>query len=215
RIIIGWMSNWDYALKLPTAPWRGALTAPRELRLIRNRNGIRLAADPVRELDQLKGERLAHEQNIELRDSRRISSDRPLPNLIDLEMHINWENGGSEDWALEFRNADGESLTFDFQVSLNQLTVDRSGASVGIESTPDFMREISAPLDLGGLQAMGIRILKDSSSIELFLDDGRSLLTLNYFTDQPLDQLEISPRGSEHPLTIASLDIFELSGTWE
>ena len=31
RIFIGWMSNWQYALKTPTTPWRSAMTLPREL----------------------------------------------------------------------------------------------------------------------------------------------------------------------------------------
>jgi sucrose-6-phosphate hydrolase SacC (GH32 family) len=33
RIFIGWMSNWDYAGKVPTDPWRSAMTLPRELSL--------------------------------------------------------------------------------------------------------------------------------------------------------------------------------------
>ena len=33
RIFIGWMSNWDYASKVPTDPWRSAMTLPRELSL--------------------------------------------------------------------------------------------------------------------------------------------------------------------------------------
>jgi sucrose-6-phosphate hydrolase SacC (GH32 family) len=33
RIFLGWMSNWDYAGKVPTDPWRSAMTLPRELSL--------------------------------------------------------------------------------------------------------------------------------------------------------------------------------------
>ena len=32
-VAIAWMSNWDYAAKVPTTPWRGAMTLPRELSL--------------------------------------------------------------------------------------------------------------------------------------------------------------------------------------
>ena len=38
RIMIGWMSNWDYAKRLPTAPYRGQMSIPREITL-ENRNG--------------------------------------------------------------------------------------------------------------------------------------------------------------------------------
>ena len=33
KIFIGWMSNWHYAHKVSTNPWRGAMTLPRELSL--------------------------------------------------------------------------------------------------------------------------------------------------------------------------------------
>jgi sucrose-6-phosphate hydrolase SacC (GH32 family) len=36
RIFLGWMSNWDYAGKVPTDPWRSAMTLPRELSLQAN-----------------------------------------------------------------------------------------------------------------------------------------------------------------------------------
>ena len=32
-ITIGWMSNWDYAARIPTAPWKGAMALPRVLSL--------------------------------------------------------------------------------------------------------------------------------------------------------------------------------------
>jgi sucrose-6-phosphate hydrolase SacC (GH32 family) len=34
KIFLGWMSNWEYAGKVPTDPWRSAMTIPRELSLI-------------------------------------------------------------------------------------------------------------------------------------------------------------------------------------
>jgi fructan beta-fructosidase len=33
KIFLGWMSNWHYAGKVPTHPWRSAMTIPRELSL--------------------------------------------------------------------------------------------------------------------------------------------------------------------------------------
>jgi fructan beta-fructosidase len=29
RILLAWMSNWDYTQDVPTAPWCGAMTVPR------------------------------------------------------------------------------------------------------------------------------------------------------------------------------------------
>lgn len=47
RILIAWMSNWDYAATTPTSPWRGAMTIPRELSLRRQDDRLVLAQLPV------------------------------------------------------------------------------------------------------------------------------------------------------------------------
>ncbi len=46
-ILIGWMSNWQYASKLPTSPWRGQMSVPRRLSLLRDAAGLALVQDPV------------------------------------------------------------------------------------------------------------------------------------------------------------------------
>ncbi len=47
RVLIAWMSNWDYAAAVPTAPWRGAMTVPRRLRLTMYEGRPQLRAEPV------------------------------------------------------------------------------------------------------------------------------------------------------------------------
>ena len=43
KIFLGWMSNWHYAGKVPTDPWRSAMTLPRELSL----HGDRIIQTPI------------------------------------------------------------------------------------------------------------------------------------------------------------------------
>ncbi len=47
---IGWINNWEYAAQVPTDPWRGQMSVPRELDLVSTRHGWRLRQRPVREL---------------------------------------------------------------------------------------------------------------------------------------------------------------------
>jgi sucrose-6-phosphate hydrolase SacC (GH32 family) len=47
RIFIGWMSNWDYAAKLPSPIWRTSMTSPRELALREVSGELFLASDPI------------------------------------------------------------------------------------------------------------------------------------------------------------------------
>src|SRR6185437_6355209 len=54
RLWLGWMCNWGYARDLPTAPWQGAMTLPRQIRLRVTAEGFRLTQQPVTELAILR-----------------------------------------------------------------------------------------------------------------------------------------------------------------
>jgi fructan beta-fructosidase len=45
---LGWMNNWWYAQDVPTSPWRGAMTVPRQLTLRSSTEGWRLIQAPFR-----------------------------------------------------------------------------------------------------------------------------------------------------------------------
>ena len=45
--LIGWMDNWAYADKLPTAPWRGQMTLPRTLTYSQDSAGLALIQQPL------------------------------------------------------------------------------------------------------------------------------------------------------------------------
>lgn len=50
RIFIGWMSNWQYGLKIPTSIWRSSMTAPRQLHLLEVDGALLLTANPIKEI---------------------------------------------------------------------------------------------------------------------------------------------------------------------
>lgn len=54
RIVASWQNNWQYASKVPTTPWRGQLSIPRDLGLIRSDGTYWLTQTPVPELAVLK-----------------------------------------------------------------------------------------------------------------------------------------------------------------
>jgi fructan beta-fructosidase len=54
RLFLGWMSNWLYATVVPTETWRSAMTIPRELKIIKANNTLRIVSTPVRELAGIK-----------------------------------------------------------------------------------------------------------------------------------------------------------------
>ena len=54
HILAGWQNNWHYAHQVPTAPWRGQLSIPRDLGLIRDSDTYWLTQTPAQELAALK-----------------------------------------------------------------------------------------------------------------------------------------------------------------
>ncbi len=50
KIFLAWMSNWDYAAKLPSPIWRGSMTAPRDLTLVSCNDELFLSALPINNL---------------------------------------------------------------------------------------------------------------------------------------------------------------------
>jgi fructan beta-fructosidase len=47
RVMIGWANNWAYAGDIPTSPWRGAMSLPREITLYEGEGGMRVRQRPV------------------------------------------------------------------------------------------------------------------------------------------------------------------------
>ena len=58
RILAGWQNNWHYAPQVPTTPWRGQLSIPRDLGLIRDADTYWLTQTPAQELAVLKNSAL-------------------------------------------------------------------------------------------------------------------------------------------------------------
>jgi len=208
RRLIGWMSNWSYAGGLPTAPWRGAMTAPRDLRLIDTEEGVRLAAPPVPELAQLRAGPPLELDAAELAAPLALDGGGALPPLFEARLRI----AGGADWSLSLSNRGGEGLVL--RRLGGQLEIDRSRAASGLEAVDEFRRLIVAPLPASA-EPLEIHILKDVASLEVWLGDGRALATLNYFVDAPLDALLLTPASPERPLRGLESRIQPLAGIWE
>ncbi|PTQ07460.1 glycosyl hydrolase family 32 [Sphingomonas oleivorans] len=215
RILIGWMNNWQYANALPTSPWRGAMTLPRELRLIRTDAGLRLSCAPLAELATLRrGNPITH-RNVLIDEAYDLGNGAALGELLDISLQMDWPQQEAHDWSMHFLNGDDEELTLNFDMRSGQLCVDRTKASFRIGDVASFSSEIIAPIEIGGETSIGLRMIKDTSSLEIYLEDGRGLLTLNYFVESRLDRLEMRSGRDGHPIKLKAASINALTGIWD
>ncbi|MDF5735586.1 MULTISPECIES: glycoside hydrolase family 32 protein [unclassified Nostoc] len=77
RILAGWQNNWHYAHQTPTTPWRGQLSIPRDLGLMRDSDTYWLTQTPVQELALLRNSALGRVTRLR---------DKPLTNRTPEEL---------------------------------------------------------------------------------------------------------------------------------
>ena len=216
KLIIGWMNNWEYANALPTGPWKGAMTIPRELSLISTPEGERLSSRPVSELLQLGDTPATRFEDYEVTGWHDLFpvGDFENPELLDISMRVDWSESKSNRWLMKFFNDQGEELLLDFHGAVNELHVDRTRASVHMDNVDPFRRIIVAPVLLLGELQVPFRVLIDRGSIEIFLADGRSIVTATYFSAKPLDRVQISSGHITKPVRVRDLEVKQLKSIW-
>ena len=143
KIYLGWMNNWEYADKIPANPYRGAMTAPRELTLVTQNSKLTLLQNPVKELATAA--------------------------VLDHTFVIKPESGKS---GVRFARSDGRSVEVGYDASTQTFYLDRTSIWFDFSST----RIESAHFDSQDSE-FSVRVIIDSSSIEIFVSGGRLAMT--------------------------------------
>jgi fructan beta-fructosidase len=175
RIWLAWMNNWAYAGLLPTGSWRGAMTVPREVGLIRTEaGGYLLTQRPVAELRSLR-EGLP---KVDLADRMIAPANNLLDELVGdaLEIDSTFEPGTASEVGLIVRQGEGEEMKVGYDIVQGVLFVDRShsGSSLMRQSLP---ARHTAPLARDRAGVIRLTVLLDRSSVEVFSGDGRAVIT--------------------------------------
>jgi fructan beta-fructosidase len=191
RVWLGWMSNWLYAQEVPTSPWRSAMTVPRALALRRTNDGLRLVQRPVAELETLRAGAVRSFAGGSLAEAGRwLAAQRDLPMLLDVELRL-----GGMSKAQPFTFAIGterdESLALTVDPAARRLSLDRT-RSGAVNFHKEFPAVHTAPLRLDGDELV-LRLLLDAASLELFAQEGETVMTEIFF-----------PAGRERRLTLTS-----------
>jgi fructan beta-fructosidase len=185
-VLFGWMGNWDYAQKMPTTPWRGAMAIPRELTLSINDGGkpalrSSIAAVPAAVLSSGP----ASERRLEVDDGSQPLGEAfsSRSQLLDVELKpdgaaeagIVLRGSGAAGSTLGGSTEGQDGLRISYQPQSGTLRVDRSAAGTANFSDKfSPYHEAKVPLVDGKLK---LRILLDSSSVEVFAADHGMVIT--------------------------------------
>jgi fructan beta-fructosidase len=188
-IIMSWMSNLNYDEEVPTAGWRGTMTIPRTLSLVRHNRSFKLKQYPVEESIFLRthateiGRTLI---NGEVDWSHYLKTKQPL---LDFELLIT-KIDRSSSWYITLSNDSSEFVKFGFDYSSRSYYFDRS-QSTNLEFSSNFS-DVHRAKRLSTKDQMGVRILIDETSIEMFGDMGEVVLSEQVFPSSRYTKMTIT-----------------------
>jgi fructan beta-fructosidase len=208
RLILGWMSNWNYAQDVPTARWRSAMTLPRELKLVRGVRGLELHSMPVAELQALRGRSAVLPPSRVTAPTELVDPRLPTTGQLEIEMTLSYESATM--LTLRIGNGLGEHALLRIDRRHQQLELDRSAAGV-VGFTAGFTRVQTAHLNVGSA-TLTLRMVLDRSSLELFVNDGATVMTSLIFPRSPFDSVVLS---ADSPVSIRSGKVYALDSIWK
>ncbi|SEI70219.1 levanbiose-producing levanase [Arthrobacter sp. yr096] len=184
-VLLGWMGNWDYAQHAPTTPWRGSMAIPRELTLVRGEKRLELRsgiAGAVREsygraAGDVKGKNLTVSSSAQ--DLGQDFSGRTQ--LIELDMDLT--SAREAGVVLRQSSGSGPGLRISYTRDTRTVKVDRSlaGTNNFSEKFSPF-HQVTLPSS-GNDNTVRLHILLDSSSVEVFVQDGTAVISDTFFPD--------------------------------
>ncbi len=207
-ILIGWMSNWDYAQQVPTEKWRSAMTIPRKLSLENTPMGLRLISRPI---DQLKKLRKNKKEipGIDFAE-KRGETDSLFNGMAEVILEFDKTNAGKESkFGVLLQNDRGEQINIYYETSKHKYFIDRS-RSGKIDFSPRFASIDSAP-GISESDTIKFHLYIDKSSVELFTDDGKVVMTEIFFPNEDFSKIQIY--GTDGGVLVKG-ELYELNSIW-
>ncbi len=204
RIMVGWMSNWQYANLVPASTWRGMFTIPRELSLKQTEHGIRLVHQPIRELQSLRAEHHHWQAEIVKPESNLLKDIHGQALEIVAEFQVAKD---VKRFGFRVRVGMDEHTTINYSVEDESLNLDRThsgevtfhNAFAGVHSVK------LTPIN----HVIRLHIFVDSPSVEVFANDGLIVLTDCVFPSPQSNGLELFAEGGQ--VIVNSLDVYQLN----
>ncbi|MBK7131677.1 MAG: glycoside hydrolase family 32 protein [Bacteroidales bacterium] len=210
RLFIGWMSNWDYANVVPTIKWRSATTVPREISLLKDGKEYILYSNPVQELVSLRNKVYRpFKEPQKLEGDMEINTDSISMMQCEMVIDFNLIGSAADSIGIILENNLKEQLVIGYTGKQKQIFVDRtrSGRS---DFSGKFAGISSSAYEAG--DKLKFRILMDASSSELFVDNGKLVMTNLVFPTESYIKLKVFSKGE---VTLENAVFYSLKSIWQ
>jgi len=164
RVVLAWMSNWQYANQVPTKQFRSANSIPRDLGLFTHGEETYVSVVPSKEMLAVRGNKLK----------------KPSETC---ELVVDTKNNTE----IVFSNTKGEQVVMTYDAAKQTFTMDRT-KSGDVNFSEAFPCVTEAPT-YG--QIKQLRIFIDRCSIEAFDADGKMAVTNLVFPSEPYNAVKV------------------------
>lgn len=211
-IFLAWMSNWQYAEKVPTENWRSINTIPRNLKLKEYEEGIRLLQEPVEELSKLQN------KVIEINDFKLEGNKEVNPDLkakcykIDIEYSLAELDDSelADEFGIKVCKSHAEETSIIYNSLENKLYFDRRN-SANTDFSEKFPGIYSAELYPEN-HLIRLELYIDWSSVEVFANDGKLSLTNLVFPEKDSNRIELFSNNGI--INVKKMTLYTLDSIW-
>ncbi|MEC0232953.1 GH32 C-terminal domain-containing protein [Paenibacillus kribbensis] len=210
RIMLAWMTNWDYPFSFPTSPWKGQFTIPRELSLKTTREGIRLIQHPVSELNSLRSPLFSLE-NHSVNESSLNILEGLKASAYEIEAEFELPSvGAAMELGFHLRSGGDQRTVVGYTTGLQQIFVNRADSGL-TDFSSLFTTLHKAPLASSG-NRIRMRIFVDEASVEVFGNDGEVVFSEIILPDSARRGMSLYTQGGE--VKVVSLHVYALQNSW-
>ena len=211
RVMMAWMTNWDYPFAFPTTGWKGELSIPREVRLVKTEEGIRLAQAPIKELQSIRST-VYQTQNNKVNPTNALNLLKGISSgsfEIEAELEIPSSNKTTE-FGFQLREGAEQKTVVGYKPADNKIFVNRA-ESGETDFSSLFSTLHEAPLNMEN-NRIKMNIFVDDSSIEVFANDGNVVFSDVIFPDPSSRSMNFYTKEGE--VNVVSLKVHSLADTW-
>ena len=164
RVVLAWMSNWQYANQVPTKQFRSANSIPRDLGLFECKGETYVSVVPSKEMLTVRGAKVKQ-------------PTEACEIVIDVKKQA----------EIVLSNAKGEQVTMKYDGLKQTFTMDRTKS--GDVSFSDAFPCVTEAPTYGTIKQL--RIFIDRCSIEAFDADGKMAMTNLVFPSEPYNNIKV------------------------
>jgi fructan beta-fructosidase len=205
-VLLGWANNWSYANDIPTFPWKSAMALPRNLSLKKLNNEWILFQRPVDALKKLRTD------PVELK-SISVSGKKELSiKSQQLEMEISFQPTANSTAGVHLAVGNQNVFVIGYEAASQKLFIDRSGCTNNSfnKEFATLSRYETSLIPVNG--KIKLHIFFDNSIIEVFANDGKTVMTTQIFPGENDNGVELFSEGGA--TKFVSVRLWKMRSAW-